>query len=507
MNRTLLPYTLLLAAAFLCAPACQNKIDPEPPGPEEPEVIEYVLPKGDLCWGMPEQDDVTVQEYIAPEAPFHYDVSFTYDDTNFPNPERGPYNPISYAYQNGGVPSLASVSSMQRQRESGCSLMFTLYYLCDFLNAPISETVLQHMGDHLARVREAGCKTIVRCAYSWYWNSSNKTQQEPDAEMILRHIEQIKPIFQEYADVIYVVQMGFVGCYGEFAYTTNVNTNKEKGAIIKAVLDAVPARRNVAVRTPEIMRNALSYANGTTFKLRDTLSAATAFDGSYRSRIGCFNDCAFVNGNDGGTYDDNVDRALWHITSRYVTLGGESCYQGDDTYCECKPSYANLRTFHWSYLSNHHDIIKVWKRMGCYDDASVRVGYRFVLNGASFEGDWSAGEDMIVHLCLANYGYASLINAHTLEFIIAPEEDPSAAVVYTSAKDPRTWQGSHYYTYSERIMLPENLVPGRRYTLSVRIADAEPTLHDRPEYCIRFANKGVWNAEDGSNLITTFTAE
>ncbi|MBR1705411.1 MAG: DUF4874 domain-containing protein [Bacteroidales bacterium] len=500
------PIIWMLAA--LSAVACGKASEPDTPvvpdpGPDIPEVTS----SGDLAWSMPEQPDIDVQSYIFPEAPFRYDVRFEYDDTNFPNPERGPYNPVSYAYQNGAIPGLQSVSSMARTRESGCSLMFSLFYLCDFLDSPISDAVLEHIAQHLANVREAGCKTIFRAAYSWYWNASNKTQQEPDAPMILRHIGQLKPIFEEFADIIYVVQMGFVGTYGEFAYTTNVNTTEEKTAIIKAVLDAVPTRRNVAVRTPTIMREALDYAMGTPFKLRDTLTAATAFDGSYKSRLGCFNDCAFVNNNDGGTYGDNVDRTLWRVMSRYVTLGGESCYQGSNTYCECIPSYTNLRTFHWSYLSNHHDIIKIWKSMGCYDDASARVGYRYVLNGAAFEGDFAAGEDLIVRLCLANYGYASLINAHDLEFIVAPADAPAAGTTYKSATDPRIWQGSHYYTHTERFILPEDLVRGRKYNLYVRIADAEPTLHDRPEYCIRFADKGIWNAEIGANLITTFTAE
>lgn len=213
-------------------------------------------------WAMPEQADVDVQSYIVPEPPFKYDVTFEYDPSNFPNPERGPYNPISYSYINGNIPSLASVSDMVRTRESGCSLMFSHFYLCDFLDSVISEEVLSHIRRHFARVREAGCKTIVRFAYSWYWNSNDKTQQEPDAEIILAQIAQLKPIFQEYSDIIYVMQMGFVGTYGEWAYTTNVNTRAERSQIVKAVLDALPSNRQVALRTPTHMRATLSDLSG-----------------------------------------------------------------------------------------------------------------------------------------------------------------------------------------------------------------------------------------------------
>lgn len=458
-------------------------------------------------WAMPEQADVDVQSYIVPEPPFKYDVTFEYDPSNFPNPERGPYNPISYSYINGNIPSLASVSDMVRTRESGCSLMFSHFYLCDFLDSVISEEVLSHIRRHFARVREAGCKTIVRFAYSWYWNSNDKTQQEPDAEIILAQIAQLKPIFQEYSDIIYVMQMGFVGTYGEWAFTTNVNTRAERSQIVKAVLDALPSNRQVALRTPTHMRATLSDLSGKAYKIRDSVTLATAFDGSYASRLACFNDCAFVNNSDGGTYADNADRLHWSTISNYVILGGESCYVGEKTYCQCIPSYKNLRTFHWSYLSNHHDIIKIWKEQGCYEDASARVGYRFVLNGAAFDGDFSAGSKFSVKLCFANYGFASLINPHDLEFVVRSTEDTSEEYVFKSATDPRYWQGSHYYVYTESITLPDELKSGTGYSLNIRIADSEPGLHDRPEYSVRFANKNVWDASTGCNRIGTFTAK
>lgn len=505
MTRKLL-FPAIVAAVMLMLPLSCRKTVQEGTAPDTGSK-DITIAGDNASWAMPEQKDVDVQSYIAPAAPFSYDVTYEYDPANFSNPERGPYNPISYSYINGNIPSLASVSDMVKTRESGCSLMFSHFYLCDFLDSVIPEEVLAHIRNHFARVREAGCKTIVRFAYSWYWNANDKTQQEPDAEIILAQIAQLKPIFQEYADIIYVMQMGFVGTYGEWAYTSNVTTRAERSQIVKAVLDALPPTRQVAMRTPTHMRATLSDLTGKAYKLRDTITLGTAFDGSYASRLACFNDCAFVNYNDGGTYADAADRLHWKTISNYVILGGESCFVGEDTYCQCIPSYENLRTFHWSYLSNHHDIIKIWKEKGCYEDASARVGYRFVLNGASFKGDFKAGSEFTVKLCCANYGFASLINPHTLEFVIRGTEGSAEQFVITSRTDPRYWQGSHYFTHTEKIVLPEGLKAGGEYSLSIRIADSEPTLHDRPEYCVRFANKDVWDAGSGCNILGKFTAK
>ena len=460
----------------------------------------------DSSWLMPSQESIVVQNYLAPSAPFPYDVTYEYDSTNFPNPERGPYNPLSFDYYNGSIPGDASVTSMAKTRQNGCSLVFFLFYLRDFLESPISEAALQHINRQFDKLREAGCKAIVRFAYCW--DSNSKYVQEPYADVILGHIEQLKPIFQQHADVIHVVQMGFVGTYGEWAYVTRVTKRSERSDIVKAVLDALPEKRMVALRTPTHMRNTIADVNGLSkVTLKDTLTAEEAFTGTYKARLACFNDCAFVNSNDGGTYADEVDRAMWKSISNYVLLGGESCYQGRTSYCECLKSYENLIAFHWSYLSNHHDIIKIWKELGCYDDASCRVGYRFVLNGAAFEGEFAAGKKLTLRYCLGNYGFASLINPHNIEYVITGVDEPSEKYVIKSEFDPRLWKGSHFYTRNEEITLPAGLKAGLRYDFNIAITDPEPTLHDNPAYSIRFANTGVWNDETGLNRMATFTAK
>lgn len=493
-----------LACALLCAMSCGKNGE----NGGDPIIDPVVTPSnGELCMELPNDETLVVQSYSAPVPPFDYDEVYEYDPTDFPNPERGPYSARSYSYIDGKIPAVSTVESMAATRANGTSLIFTFFYLCDFLNDPISQPVLDHMRQHFINLRASGCKTVLRCAYSWYWNTNDRTQQEPDIDLILTHIEQMKPIVREFADVIYVWQAGFVGTYGEWAYTTNIKTDEERAAVIKGMLDALPESRMVAIRTPMHKRRVLTVIEGQKITVKDSITVETAFNGSYRSRISSFNDCAFVNGNDGGTYGDGTDRKYVRIESNYVMNGGESCYQGDNTYCECIPAYKNLRTFHWQYLSNHHDIINVWKSMGCYEDATARVGYRFVLNGSAFDSDWRSGSDLTLRLCLTNYGWGSLINPHVLEFILVSDSNPQEKYVFTSSTDPRIWKGSHIYTHTERIVLPEGLRTGAKYNLYINVADSEPTIHDRADYSVRFANKNIWDPQTGYNLLTTFIAQ
>lgn len=502
MVSVIMKRSAVAAAVVLAAASCGKD------GPRDGNggVVNSGLSANDSSWVMPSQESIVVQNYLAPSAPFPYDVTYEYDSSNFPNPERGPYNPLSFDYYKGSIPADASVTSMARTRQSGCSLVFYSFYLRDFLESPISDAALEHINRQFDNLREAGCKAIVRFAYCW--DSSSKYVQEPYAEVILGHISQLKPIFQRHADVIHVVQMGFIGTYGEWAYVTRVTKRSERSAIVKAVLDALPEKRMVALRTPTHMRNTIADVSGLSkVTLKDTLTAGEAFTGSYKARLACFNDCAFVNSNDGGTYADEVDRAMWKAISNYVLMGGESCFQGRTSYCECLKSYDNLIAFHWSYLSNHHDIIKIWKEMGCYEDASSRVGYRFVLNGAAFDGNFSAGKALSFRYCLGNYGFASLINPHDIEYVITGVDDPSEKFSIKSEYDPRLWKGSHFYVRNEKITLPDGLKAGHKYDFNIAITDPEPSLHDRPAYSIRFANVGVWNEETGLNRMLTFTAK
>jgi len=43
--------------------------------------------------------------------------------------------------------------------------------------------------------------------------------------------------------------------------------------------------------------------------------------------------------------------------------------------------------------------------------------------------------------------------------------------------------------------------PGK-YKLALWLPDAAATLQSRPEYAVRFANKDVWDFNNGYNLLT-----
>ncbi len=485
---------LLYLAAASCCLACDDAIRPEPELPAEEPVS---------CWTMPFPDG-DVETYAAPEPPFEYSVEYQYDKSDFCNPERGSYLLLEYHFRGGNIPEVMPVSKLAATRKNKCTLHLLNVYLCDYLESDIPEAALQVLRQHFENERIAGTKVVLRHAYSW---DDKWPVQDPELKWVLRHIEQLAPVWNEYQDVIYVVQAGFVGTYGEWHSSTHLSSNEARSEIVKALLDNVPQSRQVALRTPGWKRITLANITGKKYELGDTIKASTAFDGSYNSRLAGHNDCVLATSSDGGTFSSQLDTRMWEREGHYTSMGGESCFMGDYACMGCRYSNAHLRAFHFSYLCNVYQVADVWRDGGCHDDLTRRVGYRLVFNGAAFYGRFRAGGDFLMKLCLSNYGFASIINERKLELILVSDSDPSEKYVFVTEKDPRDWKCCRHYEYDEKIVLPEGLKPGQKYTLYMNLPDISPNLHDNPEYSIRIASKGVWDEATGYNRIASFMAE
>ena len=272
------------------------------------------------------------KEVLPDGQPFKYDVKYTVDDSNFPNPERGLYVPTIKYFRKGTMPIASTVDGLKAIRLSGKTFTYSEFYIIDFVDKDLSEEVLTFVREHLAMHRDAGVKTIVRFAYSSGMGVKDKPWDAP-LEQTLRHVAQLKPIFQEFEDIIYVVQYGFVGSWGEGYYTDNYGMNPRTDAdylsrrqLMDALLDAVPVSRQIAVRYPLYKRGILGMS------IDDTITAATAFGPSKIARVAAFNDCFVSAADDVGTYKAAGDRDMWATETNYVSMGGETC-AAPELYC------------------------------------------------------------------------------------------------------------------------------------------------------------------------------
>lgn len=441
-------------------------------------------------------------------TPFPYDVKYQEDESNFCNPERGMYTPVIKYFRGTSLPIASTSLALKGIRSSGRTLIYSEFYITGFVDKDLSEEILDYLRAHFAAHRDAGVKSVVRFAYSDNHTEDAKPWDASPAQT-LRHVAQLKPIFQEYSDVMFVVQYGFVGAYGEGYYTDNYGMNPKtyedyasRRALMEALLDAVPSNRQIAVRYPQSKCGILGIT------AKDTITAATAFGTTPQARIAGFNDCFVSDINDVGTYSNNADREMWGTETNYVSMGGETC-RAPHAYCNCLKTYENLEKFHWTYLNSafNTETHGVWKKGGCYDDIVKRLGYRLVLKGAAFEGALSSGGSLKVKLHIKNIGFASLINRRPMQWVLVNEGKPSEKYVIPSPKDPREWKGGHEYVYEETLSIPAGLTPGAKYKLALELPDDAATLRDKPLFSVRFANLDMFDETTGLNVLTTLTAE
>ena len=443
-----------------------------------------------------EQDDSIHDPEVLPDYSHLNHIPFTESDAVFANPERGFYATASFK---GATASPLSASRIQSARLQNMTIFYLGFYPKKYMDGNIAEEFLQMIRTNMQNLRDNGAKCVLRFAYS---DGENEKPWDAKPEIVQRHIADIKPILQEYADVIMCFQAGFVGVWGEWYYTDNFvfgpDTPEEhalRKEVVDAMLDALPADRSVGLRTPMFKR--MMYADS----YRDTLTLATAYDGSAKARLSGFNDCFGASSTDQGTFDGEASREYWKRDTRYVLMGGETCAVSQ--YCECDVTLKDCEDYHWTYLNSeyNHSVHKVWKDGGCWDEIERRLGYRLSFADV-YHSTPAAGGDMTVALQIRNSGFAAPMNPRAVELVLV-DGNGNKTVYGLDDVDPRYWFAGRTVNVEKNITIPADA--SGKCTLYLNLPDPEPTLRGNPLFSIRLANDGIWNEDYGYNKVMEFT--
>lgn len=425
-------------------------------------------------------------------------VSYLPTDAIIANPERGFYaaQEIFKVSSKGVSKDVASAN-----RKNYRTLYLLEFHLIDFVNTSISEEYLQTIRTYFQSMRDGGAKCILRFCYSNGMNESDKPW-DADPTLTLTHVAQVKPLIQEFADIIYVVQAGFIGSWGEWYYTDNYTDNATRKTLLEALLDAVPDSRQIELRTPTFKMNLYGYS------LADTLTRATAHTTDVKARLAGHNDCFLASANDQGTYRGNNDRKYWAAESAYTIMGGETC--ATSAYCHCEKEGANPGTvaemakYHYSYLNQgyHQGVLSRWKSEGCFEQLQKRLGYRYVLDKGQFTDSPAAGAAFRIVLTLHNEGFAPVQNPRDAEFVLT-DKGGKVLGTWKLNSDPRYWMPSESVTVDQTLTLPSGI--SGEVTLWLNLPDPCENLRNNPLFSIRLANKDVWDEETGYNKLHTLT--
>lgn len=464
-------------------------------------------------------------------------VSYRESFEDFPNPERGFYVPKD-TYAGKFLPLDPAVLKDYRTRSQAhgsatyaifSTLFYRGYVLDTFRDKRLSFNFLQDLEGDFRAARTAGIKLIIRFAYTNKSHTGDCADEsricppygDASKEIILQHIAQLKPVLTRNADVIAVLQEGFIGIWGENYFTDYFGDASENGEgritdsswrnrndILKALLAALPPDRMVQVRTPQIKQKFV-YGPEADVTVRG-LTEKEAFDFSDKARVGFHNDCFLSGPDDYGTFYDYGSssrakkpanaalRKYFEEESRYGPSGGETC---DDIFSpqnDCGPAEKVMAAGHYSFLNTAYNnkVNNDWDSGGCIENIKKSLGYRLVLHTAAFPARLKTGDLFSFTFKIENVGYASPYNPRPLQLVF--RNTASGKEFFADCKtDIRFWfTGSR--ECKETVPLPKGISPGT-YKLFLNLPDKYPSIAKNPAYSIRLANEGLWEERTGYN--------
>jgi len=467
-------------------------------------------------------------------------TTYTENTADIVNPERGFFQ-YAEVDANNYVPLDESTLAGYRISQSisgatynvACSLVYVEYVLNTFKNSPISADFLAGFDKDCATARAAGVKLIPRFIYTNTTHAGTCPDQttcppygDAPKAIVLNHISQLAPYLQKNEDVIAVVQLGFMGIWGENYYTDYFGDASDNGQgqlydqnwqdridVLKAMLAAVPTDRMVQVRIPQLKERYVYGINANV--ISPALTDAEGFTETDKARIGFHNDCFLSSTNDEGTYYDygNSSSAPADATTalrnyemadtKYTAVGGETCDNSYSPQNDCEPTgiaQSEFASFHYSFLNAVYnlDVNNDWVTGGCMSSIKNNLGYRFVLQSSVIPTTAKAGGLVNVTLNLTNEGYASPYNPRPVQLILRNTTSGQVTAV-TFAADIRKWY-SGTVKVQETLTLPTGIATGT-YDVLLNMPDKYASIATRPEYSIQLANTGTWEATTGYNKL------
>lgn len=449
--------------------------------------------------------------------------------------------PPGYAPQNWRL-------DVERFAADGLTIGQFYVYLTDYTQRPLDEVLLGRIQSEFDAMRRAGVKALLRFAYE---TTNQSPTNGPTRETVLRHMDQLQPLLERNRDVLYVLQAGFIGAWGEWHSAVHLRTDEDRAAILRRLLTLAPHDRFVQVRCVPYKTRLVPMLTGRPYR---PLDAAQAFGDSPEARIGFHNDGVLAGPSHGGSFGrgEAGDSSFDTMTreSPWVPVDGE-LFWADQGWngTETKGNALRggevaqyLRLHHFTTFSLAHSYsereganfsMDRWRSEpvtpadlasarlpvsdGWFEDAYGKpvtrawfdylrdhLGYRLEARTTEWTSPAKAGAPWSVELTLINRGFAAPIHARPVVLLFIPRR--GKPVELPLAADPRTWQPfapgdpafnalSHAVKFQGA--LPD-LPPGD-YSLALWLPDAAPSLRHDPRYAIRLANRDTtwWTDEEG----------
>jgi hypothetical protein len=334
--------------------------------------------------------------------------------------------------------------------------------------------------------------------------------QDATLSRVKSHIQQLQPVLQRNADVIAVMQGGFIGAWGEWhTSSNNLTTPARKVAVRDALLQALPAQRLLQVRYPADL--ARWYPEPVT--LAQWMSSSPPPAG----RIGLHNDCFLASMDDVGTYfaetatESQTLRTYAQQATAVTGAGGETCAPSEPIQARmtCADILREGAAYHMSYLNRdyYEGFFAQWQAGGCLAEVSRRLGYRLALQTVAHSSTAVRQGMLAWSVTLLNQGWARPLNERSLVLSLVDTQGQTTVLPLPGTDLRQAAPGEPLHLGGE-VALPVTLAAGT-YRVHLGAPDSAASLAVNPAYTLRFANAddgvtGVqWMASQGTLALGT----
>ena len=188
--------------------------------------------------------------------------------------------------------------------------------------------------------QELGLSVIFRAAYDFIGE-----YEDPEFEIMLKHIRQTGQVLNAYKSCIAGVQAGMIGAFGEWTQSRYMDTKIYRMEVIRAWESVLDARIPVSVRRQKFIREAESWGCDT-------------------GRLGVYNDGLFSSESDLGTYREDYTREedlKWSAANIKVPFnGGEMPFISEFTDIHNVAEEARQLNLSYLHAEYNHEVWQYW---------------------------------------------------------------------------------------------------------------------------------------------------
>lgn len=495
------------------------------------------------------QDNVKIIEFAGMYADDQYGNEGLY------NPDRGfRLETAVDVVENKDQPTKVLITEAEKYKNDSISLVQSYFYLTYTVGKDLTEENFAVMQAYFDQLEKMGMKAVLRFAYEK--DFMGRPAIGPTLKQALTHIDQLKPFIEKNKHLIFVVQAGVIGAWGEWHSSVHNlhKSDKSKRAILKKITEVIPQDKMVQVRLPafkNLLKNEPDLYKRISFHDDFIVIKPDPWDADMHEGTAVFNQIVeespylIVDGElPWGFWSVGKDRdaptAGWlidgHEVARrlflqhYTSLSIIHNYKeqhANQTFDENNaPEYSMIV---WKKTPLSEDFLKQNKmpvsanyfvkhdgtkiKRNVFDYIRDHLGYRIELQSIAFPEKFIAGEDISLEIKLINRGFATVFGNHKFNIVLIDEnENITEFPIDVNFTDWQPHQpGDKTYTplihtIKAQIKLPGSLPTGT-YKLGIWMPDGSEQLKDNNRYAIRCANSNIeWhvskNRKYGINTLT-----